>query len=132
MCRTVLFAIILMACSSCSDGTSSREHEVSFQITPSLYDGGILFLSTPMMQSASSLVRAEVILEDGTRLPWTTAVNELIAQAEAFNRLIIALSPNVTVFPPGEATLEPSQGGVFISDPSRLLLDSTIILIVKG
>jgi hypothetical protein len=84
------------------------------------------------MRDPSDFIRVEVVLEDGTRLPWATAINELMAQKEATNRLILALSPDMTVFPPREAILEPSQGGVFISDPSKLLLDSTVILTVKS
>ena len=124
-----LFAVFFLAC---SNSTSSSEHEESFPITTSSYDGNTIFLATPLMRSAANFVRAEIILESGERFPWATAINELMAQREASNRLILALSPNVTVFPPREATLAPSDGGVFVSDSSHLLLNATIILIVRG
>ena len=118
---------------SCSDSTSPSEREEVFPITRSLYDRSTVFLAIPEMEGASSFVRAEVIVEDGRRLPWTVAVREFVEAQEAFNNLRLAIDPDpdATLPDPISPTLEPSLGGVFIVDVDRFLIGSTVVIIVK-
>jgi len=118
---------------SCSDSTSPRESEEIFPITRSLYDRSTVFLEISDMDGTSSFVRAEVIVEDGRRLPWTVAVREFVETQEAWNNLILAVDPDpdATLPDPVPPTLEPSLGGVFIVDVDRFLIGSTVVIIVK-